>query len=85
MAASKAIKELERLKHGSGTKDKGTAQEGTPDPEGKKGSSIPLAVMDQWLDHIEGDPAQLLRNQFRLAEQQEIQHHARQLMETRPW
>jgi Ca-activated chloride channel family protein len=44
-----------------------------------------MAVMDQWLNQIEGDPAILLRNQFQLEEQLELQRNGRQLMETRPW
>jgi Ca-activated chloride channel family protein len=44
-----------------------------------------MTVMDQWLEQIEGDPAYLLRNQFRIEEQLELQRNGRRLMETRPW
>jgi hypothetical protein len=44
-----------------------------------------MSVMEQWLEQIEGDPAYLLLNQFRIEEQQEYQRNGRQLMEARPW
>ena len=85
MAASQAIEHLDRLEGKSGEIDKETGQDGIPDPNGSPGSSISITVMDQWLEQIEGDPAHLLRNQFMLEEQRELQRNGRQLMETRPW
>jgi hypothetical protein len=42
-------------------------------------------MMEQWLEQIEGNPAHLLRNQFIIEEQQELERRGRILMETRPW
>jgi Ca-activated chloride channel family protein len=85
VAASRAIEQLDRIEGGSGNLQEDAQQGGIPDPDGNQGSSISMAVMDQWLNQIEGDPAILLRNQFQLEEQLELQRNARQLMETRPW
>jgi Ca-activated chloride channel family protein len=85
VAASQAIDRLDRLEGGSDNLKEDAQQGGIPDPDGKQGSSISMAVMDQWLNQIEGDPASLLRNQFQLEEQLELQRNGRQLMETRPW
>ncbi len=42
-------------------------------------------MMEQWLEQIEGDPVQLLRNQFMLEEQRLIQKKGGSLRESRPW
>ncbi len=42
-------------------------------------------IMEQWLEQIEGDPTQLLRNQFMLEEQRLIQREGGALLESRPW
>ena len=44
-----------------------------------------MIMMEQWLERIEGDPAYLMRNQFMIEEQLEMQRRGRKLMETRPW
>ena len=84
-AASQAVERFDQLDTGSGDAGQGNPQDGIPDKDGVPGTSISMTVMDQWLEQIEGDPAHLLRNQFRIAEQQEMQRNRRQLMETRPW
>jgi len=67
----------------------------TQSPDGKSltggGSEekLPLsggqALMEQWLDQVEGDPAQLLRQQFRLEEYKYRRNQAGREQETRPW
>jgi hypothetical protein len=84
-AASQAVDSFDQLDTGSGEGDEGTPEDGIPDKDGIPGTSISMTVMDQWLEQIEGDPAYLLRNQFKLEEQLEMQRNGRQLMETRPW
>ena len=42
-------------------------------------------IMEQWLQQIEGDPAYLMQNQFRLEEQRSIQQGSGPLREPRPW
>jgi Ca-activated chloride channel family protein len=85
VAASQALEQLEQLKDKPGSQDQGTGKPGLPDKDGLPGTSISMTVMDTWLEQIEGDPAHLLRNQFRLEEQKELQRQGSQLMETRPW
>ena len=41
--------------------------------------------MEQWLQQIEGDPAQLMRQQFRLEEYKYLRQRGGQDKETRPW
>ena len=43
------------------------------------------ALMEQWLEQIEGDPAQLMRQEFRLEEYKYLRNHRGQEQETRPW
>ncbi len=44
-----------------------------------------MIMMEQWLDRIEGDPAFLLRNQFLIEEQRQLEQRGGALMENRPW
>jgi hypothetical protein len=45
-----------------------------------------MILTQQWLDSIEGDPANLLRNQFILEERRRRQEMpSRPLYEPRPW
>ena len=56
-----------------------TAEDGVP------GTGVSMIMMEQWLERIEGDPAYLMRNQFMIEEQLEMQRNGRRLMESRPW
>jgi len=42
-------------------------------------------IMEQWLEQVEGDPRQLLRNKFMLEEQRMIQSRLAPFREPRPW
>ncbi len=84
-AASQAVEFFDQLGSGPGEIDEDAAQAGMPDKDGIPGTGVSMAVMEQWLEQIEGDPAYLLLNQFRIEEQQAMQREGRQLLETRPW
>ena len=43
------------------------------------------ALMEQWLQQVEGDPAQLMQQQFRLEEYKYLRSHGGRDIETRPW
>ncbi|MES9894513.1 MAG: hypothetical protein ABW141_06405 [Candidatus Thiodiazotropha endolucinida] len=43
------------------------------------------ALMEQWLDQVEGDPAQLMQQQFRLEEYKYLRSRGGRDTETRPW
>jgi Ca-activated chloride channel family protein len=43
------------------------------------------ALMEQWLEQIEGDPAQLMQQQFRLEEYKYLRSKGGRDRETRPW
>ncbi|MDH5514548.1 MAG: hypothetical protein OEY45_05245, partial [Gammaproteobacteria bacterium] len=84
-AASQAVDRFDQMEAGQGLAEQGTQQGGVPDKDGIPGTGVSMMVMEQWLEQIEGDPAALLLNQFRIEEQQELQRIGRQLLETRPW
>ena len=84
-AASQAVDRFDQMEAGLGEIKEGAEQAGLPDEDAIPGTGISMTMMDQWLEQIEGDPAYLLLNQFRIEEQQELQRNGRQLMETRPW
>ena len=68
----------------------GEPEQQEQDKEGQPGSPQAQAdavsrIMEQWLNQIEGDPAQLLRNQFMLEEQRVIHREGGRLHESRPW
>ena len=52
---------------------------------GDQGNGVSVRMMEQWLERIEGDPSYLLRNQFMIREQQEMQNYRQRFVETRPW
>jgi Ca-activated chloride channel family protein len=54
------------------------------DPAGTSGGSS-MMLMEQLLDQVEGNPAYLMRNQFRLEEQRLMSARRGQLYEPRPW
>lgn len=43
------------------------------------------ALMEQWLEQIEGDPGQLMQQQFRLEEYKYLRSQGGRDRETRPW
>jgi Ca-activated chloride channel family protein len=44
-----------------------------------------MAIMEQRLQQVEGDPSMLMRNQFRLEEMRAMREAGGPLQETRPW
>jgi Ca-activated chloride channel family protein len=84
-AASQAVDQFDQMESGLGEEDLEAPPEGLPDTEGMPGSGIPMTMLEQWLERIEGDPAYLLRNQFMIEERQAMEQYGRGLMETRPW
>lgn len=44
-----------------------------------------LAIMEQRLQQVEGDPSLLMRNQFMIEEMQLMRRSGGTLMESRPW
>ncbi|MDH3559462.1 MAG: hypothetical protein OEN52_00720, partial [Gammaproteobacteria bacterium] len=84
-AASQAVDQFDQMETGLGGEDREAAPGGLPDPEGIPGSGIPMIMLEQWLERIEGDPAYLLRNQFMIEERQAMEQYGRTLMENRPW
>ena len=83
-AASEAVDEFDQLGKAAG--DDPELQPGEiPAEDGAEGSGVSMIMMEQWLERIEGDPAYLMRNQFMIEEQLEMQRRGRKLMETRPW
>jgi hypothetical protein len=64
-------------------KEQGAGVAATAEGQNKPTQSIQL--LELWLDRIEGDPAQLLRNQFWLEEQRAMAQEAGALVEIRPW
>ena len=84
-AASQAVDRFDQMNAGQSETEEGAPQPGMPDKDAIPGTGVSMAVMEQWLEQIEGDPAYLLLNQFRIEEQQELQRQGSKLMETRPW
>ena len=58
----------------------------TPDESGTGGSAY-MTLVEQQLDGIEGDPAQLLHNRFKLEERRRLQPNnlGGRIYEHRPW
>jgi hypothetical protein len=79
------VEQFDQMGKGMGEEDEEAPPGLLPDEEGLKGSGVSMIMMDQWLENIEGDPAYLLRNQFMIEEQQQLNRRGRVLMETRPW
>ena len=44
-----------------------------------------MAILEQRLQQVEGDPSLLIRNQFLLEEMQQMRRAGGRLRETRPW
>jgi Ca-activated chloride channel family protein len=44
-----------------------------------------LAIMEQRLEQVEGDPSMLMRNQFMLEDMRELRESGGPLQESRPW
>lgn len=63
--------------------EQGLSERPTLDGEAAFGPGA--AVMEQRLQQVEGDPTQLMRNQFRLEEARRLRENAGQLREARPW
>jgi len=84
-AASQAVDRFDQMEAGLGEIDPDASEPGLPDEEALPGTGVSMAVMEQWLEQIEGDPAYLLLNQFRIEEQQALYRNRRRLLETRPW
>ena len=57
---------------------------GLPGEAPDAGGNSTVILMDQLLDQVEGDPVNLMRNQFRL-EEQRMNQTGGQLYEPRPW
>ena len=83
-AASEAVDEFDQLGSALG-EDQELPPGEIPAEDGVAGSGVSMIMMEQWLERIEGDPAYLMRNQFMIEEQLEMQRRGRRLMETRPW
>ena len=58
----------------------------TPEASGQGGSAY-MILVEQQLEGIEGDPAQLLHNRFKLEERRRLQskHLGGMIYEPRPW
>ena len=61
-------------------------REQTPDNTGESGNGY-MALVEQQLEGIEGDPAELLQNRFKLEERRQLQRQDGEVMlyEPRPW
>ena len=53
------------------------------DESGRLSGKNPL--MEQWLDQVEGDPTQLMQQQFKLEEYKYLRSRGGRDRETRPW
>jgi hypothetical protein len=64
-----------------------SAEESSRSPaEGGEGSSAYLMLVEQQLDSIEGDPAELLHNRFKLEERRQLKPRmGGNIYEPRPW
>ncbi|MFW5723974.1 MAG: hypothetical protein ACOCWF_05350, partial [Halochromatium sp.] len=56
-----------------------------PSLDGEAALGADLAVMEQRLRQVEGDPTRLMRNQFRLEEARRLRESGGRLQEVRPW
>jgi Ca-activated chloride channel family protein len=62
-----------------------SGDEGAPALGGELSFGPGIAVMEQWLDQVEGDPSYLMRNQFMIQEAQQMRSRGGAVQETRPW
>jgi len=44
-----------------------------------------MAILEQWLDQVEGDPSYLMRNEFMIDEAQYLRSRGGSAREIRPW
>ena len=63
----------------------GEAQAAAAEMGGRPVLGPGFAIMEQRLRQAEGDPALLLRNQFKMEEMQMMQETGGRLRESRPW
>ncbi|MCG8013338.1 MAG: hypothetical protein JAY64_16795, partial [Candidatus Thiodiazotropha weberae] len=65
------------------------SEEGQDEAEGGEEKSGPQSklnpLMEQWLDQVEGDPTQLMQQQFKLEEYNYLRSRGGRDRETRPW
>jgi Ca-activated chloride channel family protein len=83
--ASEAVDQFDQMEDRQGDVDSEDPATGQPDENAIPGTGISMIMMEQWLDRIEGDPAFLLRNQFLIEEQRQLEQRGGALMENRPW
>ena len=57
----------------------------TPALGGEQAIGPGMAIMEQRLEQIEGDPSLLMRNQFIIEEMRQMRESGGQLQESRPW
>jgi Ca-activated chloride channel family protein len=81
---AEAVEEFDQL----GEATEMDAEEGgqTPEKSGEDGNGY-MALVEQQLNGIEGDPAELLQNRFKLEERRQFQRQNGEVMmyESRPW
>ncbi|MBA1332672.1 hypothetical protein QQ73_16835, partial [Candidatus Endoriftia persephone str. Guaymas] len=65
--------------------DQDAQQSGTGGAEGQAPLSGGMALMEQWLEQVEGDPALLLKKQFKIEEYDYLRSRGGRDLETRPW
>ena len=57
----------------------------TPSLGGDPAFGLGMAIIEQRLEQVEGDPSMLMRNQFRLEESRFKQSVGGPVQESRPW
>jgi hypothetical protein len=77
--AADAVRQFE-----TGAAEEGGDASSGKGPAGEGRGSAAMVLVEQWLQQAEGDPAYLLRNQFRLEEQRAVKQLGG-LHEPRPW
>ncbi|MES9899078.1 MAG: hypothetical protein ABW148_08655, partial [Sedimenticola sp.] len=79
-----AVEEFDQQGDSADPENQDQSSDGEPEKPQSEGEEE-SRMMEQWLEQIEGDPVQLLRNQFMLEEQRLIQKKGGSLRESRPW
>ena len=82
---SEAVDEFDQLGSTPDESAEESGSESLPEAGAEPGRSKPIPLMDQMLDQVEGDPSDLLRNQFMMEEYRIMQSNRGMMMETRPW
>ncbi|WP_177420557.1 hypothetical protein [endosymbiont of Lamellibrachia barhami] len=67
------------------TPDADQQQSGGPGGDSQSRMSGGMALMEQWLEQVEGDPAELMQKQFKLQEYDYLRSKGGRDFETRPW